>query len=166
VWALRTIPVRVETFVGQAPGWSAEGLGSYAWPSALVIDAEKNVFVLTQDDGGYRVNKIDADGEELWTSAYSNVDVPETGHSVAVLPNGGAIVAGSSKGSSGIEHDGLLTWHTSDGEIMQALLFDGEADEDSDTFHGVVVSAEGYAVTVGTHKTATHTRLWLLKVAI
>lgn len=143
-------------------GWSQQDLAT---------DHNDNVYVVERSNGesGFIVTKLDSAGSVEWLRLHDRPAFKEAGVGIAALPNGGALIAGwTNDDGTNVERDGLLSWYASDGTMLLDAVFDGEHNNDQDLLWEVAVSADGYAVAIGTHYDpgSGARALWLLKVAI
>lgn len=172
VWSLRLSPFQLETYTNAGdPDWAYSLLGTSTAQGDVAVDSNDNAYVVGQtnlDWESFYVAKFDPEGAPLWTEIHDDPGISEVGYSVAVMPNGGALVAGytNSDGLSS-EADGLLSWYSPDGAHLDDVAFDGPRNNDEDMFSDVAVSNDGYAIAVGQQGGLSGKPvLWLVKVAI
>ena len=114
---------------------------------SMAIDGEGNLYVLIQvGTTNFSLHKLDADGS-LWEQAPDEPDTPEGADGVAVLPNGGAIVAGYRVVAG--ERRGRLTWFEPNGDISLDLVIEAADYVVEARLYDVAVSGSGEAVAVG-----------------
>ena len=170
IWSLQAEPARVEKL-------SAEGIVEWVTQTTsdtvadLAVGDDEHCYVVgyTYANGSkhYEIHKLDADGITTWLRSHDDVGVVEIARAVAVLPGGGALVAGSIQPDGVSDMDGMLGWFTPDGVNLLDAHYDGPMDGDMDRLVDVAVSADGFAFAVGYHDPGSGTKqLWLLKVAI
>lgn len=134
---------------------------------AIDVDSGGNVFVLTQSDtDGYIIHKFDSRAVKKFSEVQDIGGVNEGADGIAVLPNGGFIVAGYRDKSPG-EQRGTVSWFSPDGQQVWNIIIEEEAGNLFAQLYDVAVSPHGYAVAVGSRRVGgASTALWIRKFAI
>ncbi len=147
--------------VGWGPGvrrYEITGEYGYQAGTALVVDAERNVYVVGTSalvngaPSDFVTLKYDADGQELWTRRYDGpAGQEDTPVGIALDDSANVFVAGSAKvpnQSGGTRPDYATVKYDPDGDLEWVALYNGPADY-SDSCAALAVDGAGNAYVTG-----------------
>ncbi len=145
---------------GGTPVWTRTYLGTgsiYAWGYGVAVAPDGSVYVVGKDgsaiDNGLVLLKYSSSGTRQWARTVQSSAGEAFGSGVAVGPDGGIYVSGSTR-VAGQDYDILVRKYTSGGGLMWSTTYNHPANG-ADHGEGIAVAPDGNVYVVGASDVST-----------